>query len=148
MSHVVLDDRDNASYQRLSNHLLALQPGILGVIQLMHMAVSHDGFRTGGNAHCITSLGVTLTYHMLNGDATHIALPYKVLPHRKAVRCADLIHHTDTAVNQLLCYIQVGKDLEHAFTAFLVYGKAVRSQSPRKRPATFQMMPPLFIGPF
>ena len=146
---IVLNDRNHASYQR-NNHLLALQPSILGVIRIdTHGSISHDGFGTGGSNHCITSFGVTF-YHVL--QIVQLAVFFLVdnfLVTKSSQRLRVPVHHADTTVNQTFV-IQVDKDLEHAFTAFLVHSKSrtVPIAGSAQLAELLQDDATVFIGPF
>ena len=120
---IVLDNRNNTSYQR-NNHLLTLQPGILGVIRIdAHGCISHDGFRAGGSNHCITSFGVTF-YHILQIVQLAVLFLVDNFLVTKCGQCLRVpVHHADTTINQTFV-IQVNKNLEHAFTAFLIHSKS------------------------
>ena len=117
---IVLDNRNNTSYQR-NDHLLTLQPSILGVIRIdTHGSISHDGFGTGGSNHCITSFGVTF-YHILQIVQLAVLFLIDYFLITKGGQCFRVpVHHTDTTVNQTFV-IQVDKNLEHAFTTFLIH---------------------------
>ena len=146
---IVLDNRNNTSYQR-NNHLLTLQPGILGVIRIdAHGCISHDGFRAGGSNHCITSFGVTF-YHILQIVQLAVLFLIDYFLITKGGQCFRVpVHHTDTAVNQTFV-IQVDKDLEHAFTAFLVHSESrtVPIAGSAQLAELLQDDATVFIGPF
>ncbi len=49
----VFYDRNHTAHQR-HDHLLALEPGVLGILGVdTHRSVPHDGLGAGGGHHCI-----------------------------------------------------------------------------------------------
>ena len=124
----ILDDRNATAHQR-NNHTLALQPGVLRVLRIdTHRSITHDGFRTCGSYHGITSASVRLTVLVGHHISQIIQLAVLFLIDnflvRKGSQCLRVpVHHAHTAVNESLV-IQVAEHLDDALAADFIHRKA------------------------
>ena len=105
----VLDDGYDASHER-HNHLLALEPLVLGVLGVdTHGSVAHDGLGTCGSHNGIISLVVLVDDIALAGvlDVGAVALGRHIIFQMIEFRLLVLIHHLLVAEGGLCLGIPV-----------------------------------------
>ena len=140
----VLNHRDYTSHQR-HNHLLALEPLVLGVLGVdTHGSIAHDSLRTCGGNHCIVSLFVLVDYITFSGILDVGAVTFLchiifqmvefrlfILIHHLLVAECSLslrvpVHHTQSTIDESLV-VEIHKHLDDALRTSLVHceGSAV-----------------------
>ena len=129
----------HAANQR-HNHLLALEPLVLGVFGVdAHGGVAHDGFGTSGGNHSITAalsvavnhfaLGTGFAAHVVVGNvvAQIVELRFFFFVIHLVVAQGSLVlrvpvNHAQAAINQALV-VEVAEHLQHALAALLVHSE-------------------------